>query len=123
VEAEDRERALQWAHVPLREPGRQRAEPGRHGLPLGGARQAGRPPPQLPRIDATLVTHAHYDHYNQPSVKAARAGVLLGEGLGKGLPLPQRELIAPIGSSLKDILRRGTYQALLRVGRRRRSRE
>jgi L-ascorbate metabolism protein UlaG (beta-lactamase superfamily) len=49
-------------------------------------------PAQLPRIDATLVTHAHYDHYDQPSVKAVGARVLLGEGLGKGLGLPKNEM-------------------------------
>jgi L-ascorbate metabolism protein UlaG (beta-lactamase superfamily) len=49
-------------------------------------------PSQLPRIDATLVTHGHYDHYDRPSVLAAGARVLLGTGLGKGLRLPLREL-------------------------------
>ena len=44
-------------------------------------------PAQLPRIDATLVTHAHYDHYDRPSVIAARAPVICGAGLGKVLPL------------------------------------
>jgi L-ascorbate metabolism protein UlaG (beta-lactamase superfamily) len=49
-------------------------------------------PAQLPRIDATLVTHSHYDHYDRPSVLAARARVVLGTGLGRRLPLPVREL-------------------------------
>jgi L-ascorbate metabolism protein UlaG (beta-lactamase superfamily) len=49
-------------------------------------------PSQLPHIDATLVTHSHYDHYDRPSVMAARARVLLGAGLGKRLPLDVREL-------------------------------
>jgi len=49
-------------------------------------------PGQLPRIDATLVTHSHYDHYDRPSVLAAKAPVIAGSGLGRGLPLPVREL-------------------------------
>jgi len=49
-------------------------------------------PAQLPRIDATLVTHAHYDHFDRPSVLAVRARVVLGTGLGRRLALPVREL-------------------------------
>jgi L-ascorbate metabolism protein UlaG (beta-lactamase superfamily) len=49
-------------------------------------------PAQLPPIDATLVTHSHYDHYDRPSVLAVRAQVIAGIGVGKGLPLPVREL-------------------------------
>jgi L-ascorbate metabolism protein UlaG (beta-lactamase superfamily) len=47
---------------------------------------------ELPRIDATLVTHGHYDHYDKPSVLAAGARVILGAGLAKDLKLPRTEL-------------------------------
>ena len=47
---------------------------------------------ELPRIDATLVTHSHYDHYDRPSVNAAGARVITGTGLGAAMDLPATEL-------------------------------
>jgi L-ascorbate metabolism protein UlaG (beta-lactamase superfamily) len=38
-------------------------------------------PAQLPKIDATLVTHSHYDHLDLPSIKAAGARVFSGIGM------------------------------------------
>jgi L-ascorbate metabolism protein UlaG (beta-lactamase superfamily) len=49
-------------------------------------------PAELPRIDATLVTHSHYDHYDRPSVNAAKARVLCGLGLAREMDLPASEL-------------------------------
>jgi L-ascorbate metabolism protein UlaG (beta-lactamase superfamily) len=49
-------------------------------------------PEELPRIDATLVTHSHYDHYDRPSVNAAKARVVCGTGLGREMDLPFSEL-------------------------------
>jgi L-ascorbate metabolism protein UlaG (beta-lactamase superfamily) len=49
-------------------------------------------PTELPRIDATLVTHSHYDHYDRPSVNAAGARVITGSGLGREMDLPSHEL-------------------------------
>jgi L-ascorbate metabolism protein UlaG (beta-lactamase superfamily) len=46
----------------------------------------------LPRIDATLITHSHYDHYDRPSVNAAKARVITGTGLGAAMDLPAAEL-------------------------------
>jgi len=39
-------------------------------------------PSELPRIDATLVTHSHYDHYDRPSVEAAGAPWIAGTAMG-----------------------------------------
>ena len=47
---------------------------------------------ELPRIDATLITHSHYDHYDRPSVNAAKARVITGTGLGAAMDLPATEL-------------------------------
>ena len=49
-------------------------------------------PEELPRIDATLVTHSHYDHYDRPSVNAAKARVICGTGLGREIDVPSSEL-------------------------------
>ena len=39
-------------------------------------------PSDLPRIDATLVTHSHYDHYDRPSVEAVGAPWIAGTAMG-----------------------------------------
>jgi L-ascorbate metabolism protein UlaG (beta-lactamase superfamily) len=43
-------------------------------------------PNELPRIDATLITHSHYDHYDRSSVRAAGARALVGTGLEVEVP-------------------------------------
>src|SRR5260221_13771699 len=49
-------------------------------------------PSELPRIDATLVTHSHYDHYDRPSVNAVGSRVITGTGLGREMDQPTAEL-------------------------------
>ena len=39
-------------------------------------------PADLPRIDATLVTHSHYDHYDRPSVETVGAPWIAGTAMG-----------------------------------------
>jgi L-ascorbate metabolism protein UlaG (beta-lactamase superfamily) len=66
-------------------------------------------PTQLPRIDASLVTHNHRDHLDLPSLKAAGARVVVGRGLGafferQGLPATelewwQTEAVGPVNVS------------------------
>jgi L-ascorbate metabolism protein UlaG (beta-lactamase superfamily) len=50
---------------------------------------------QLPRLDAALVSHSHYDHLDLPTLEALRSTVIAGLGLGKllrGKGLPAVEL-------------------------------
>ena len=49
-------------------------------------------PAQLPKIDATLVTHSHYDHLDRRSVRDAGARVICGSGLGPACGMPATEL-------------------------------
>jgi L-ascorbate metabolism protein UlaG (beta-lactamase superfamily) len=43
-------------------------------------------PEELPRIDATLLTHNHYDHYDSFSVRAAGARAIVGNGMRVDVP-------------------------------------
>ena len=43
----------------------------------------GVPVEQLPRIDASLVTHSHYDHLDLPTLRAVEAPVVAGLGLAR----------------------------------------
>lgn len=61
---------------------------------IGGVIQRKAPPPleraQLPRIDATLVSHTHYDHLDTPSLVARAIG---GTGLSRDVKaVPVAEL-------------------------------
>jgi L-ascorbate metabolism protein UlaG (beta-lactamase superfamily) len=50
-------------------------------------------PAQLPRIDATLVSHGHYDHLDTKSVRAAGARAICGTGLSRSIRgVPATEL-------------------------------
>jgi L-ascorbate metabolism protein UlaG (beta-lactamase superfamily) len=55
---------------------------------FGGTRRnvaPGVPVEKLPRIDASLVTHAHYDHLDLPTLSRVRAPVIAGLGSGRYL--------------------------------------
>jgi L-ascorbate metabolism protein UlaG (beta-lactamase superfamily) len=62
-------------------------------------------PEELPHIDATLVTHGHYDHYDRPSVVRAGAPVFLGKGLAADLRLPRTELSWWESAQVNDAVR------------------
>jgi L-ascorbate metabolism protein UlaG (beta-lactamase superfamily) len=52
-------------------------------------------PEQLPRIDAVLVSHSHYDHLDLQALERIRAPVVAGLGV--------RELLAPAGLSTTEL--------------------
>jgi N-acyl-phosphatidylethanolamine-hydrolysing phospholipase D len=54
-------------------------------------------PAELPRLDAILISHAHFDHLDLPSLRAiADAPLLVPPGVPTFLPadLPQRDVVA-----------------------------
>lgn len=74
---------------------------------LRRARRAGVRVKDLPRIDAVLLTHAHMDHLNRPSLRA-----VVREMRRRGLPAPAavvphgvEDLVADLGFSRVESLR------------------
>lgn len=74
---------------------------------LRRARRAGVRVKDLPRIDAVLLTHAHMDHLNRPSLRA-----VVREMRRRGLPTPAavvphgvEDLVADLGFSRVESLR------------------
>lgn len=73
-------------------------DPALRGRIFGGIRSNVAPglgPAELPRIDAALVTHGHYDHLDLPTLRQVGAPVVAGLGTGavlRGARLTCREL-------------------------------